>query len=332
MPTIQDVARTAQVSPATVSRVLNGSFAVSEDKRKKVLDAVEALGYSLPVRTHAEPAGRTILLLSAIEKPALFHAVRQEATQAGYNVVFGLAGEFFDGLEYAKQLIKSLDSTQLAGILLLNIVHIDEELRTMLNAYPVVQIERQIELPGSSIVATDNCSAMHEAVSHLIAQARKHIAYITMQSGSWMRSTVFELRRRGYISALADHGLEINSKYIINTDFSMEGGESACAQLLALHPVPDAVCCAGDALALGVMHALQTRGLRIPQDIAVSGFDNDPYAAFITPALTTVDLNLEQIGREAAQLLIRMATSQEEPRRTLLIPHQLIVRASSETA
>jgi DNA-binding LacI/PurR family transcriptional regulator len=168
-------------------------------------------------------------------------------------------------------------------------------------------------------------SGAYIATEYLINSGHKHIAF----AGGEKDTITGQSRLSGYMRAMEKAGLEIKDEYISQNSFNHEGGYESGKRFLGLHHLPEAVCCANDLIALGVMTALRDAGVRIPEDISVIGVDNIPYAALVSPPLTTVVNDSHAFSQASVTMLLeRITGSCTEPPREVSIPRQLIVRQS----
>ncbi len=328
LPVASDVAARAGVSTATVSRVLNGTDAVRPDKREAVLQAAAELGFV------ANPAARALTLrrfntvgavIPNIENEEFVRAVsafQGGLQRAGYTMLLASAGyDLDDELRAATQLIqRGID-----GLLLIGDNHRPALFtQTARLAIPVVQAFSLS--PTRPCIGFDNAAAAERAARYLLDIGHRRIAVVT---GVRKDNDRGGARAAGVAAALAARGLAIRPAHDLIVSFGIAAGRDALRQLMAVNgPRPTAVICGTDQLAFGVAIEAQARGLSVPSDLSVIGFNDSDYAAFLQPSLTTVRVHANAIGQAASsQLLIRMAG--QAGVRVTVIEAELIVRGST---
>jgi len=330
--TLEEVARAANVSRATVSRVVNGDPRVRDGTRSVVEAAVRDLGYvpnraarSLVTRRNGsvgvvipEP---TAQLFGDPFFPRILRGIGDALADVEMQLVLLMPQVRADELRVGRYLAAG----HVDGVLLVSLHGPDplpDELRA--RGIPVVVGGRP---PGAGItyVDVDNRRGAAMAVEHLLAEGRTQVATIAgpqdMPAGSD--------RLAGYHEALGSAGLSVNEQLVEIADFSLEGGRSAMERLLVRAPRLDAVFVASDLMGVGALTALQAAGRAVPDDVAVIGFDDSPLAAQAQPPLSSVRQPIEEMGREMAQLLVRMVTSRERIARRVILATELVIRASS---
>lgn len=328
MSTIYDVARAAGVSPATVSRVLNGHRRVNAQLAAKVRDAAERLGYRPnAVARNLRRSSTTLwaVVISDIENPfftSLVRGVEDVAQPAGYSVVLCNSDE--DPAKEAAYVAAVL-SEQMAGVIISpsdraeNLTHLHE------SGTPMVLIDRKVDGLRVDSVLVDNEHGSAEATRHLIAGRYEHIACIT---GPRKVSTASG-RLSGYRRALREAGIPFDRELVRHADFREAGGFAAMRSLLDGRPAPGAVFVANNLMAVGALECLAARGLRVPEDIGIVGFDDIPWADLVRPSLTTVVQPTYELGRTAALLLLDRISSPTRAPSLVTLPTELRVRDSS---
>jgi LacI family transcriptional regulator, repressor for deo operon, udp, cdd, tsx, nupC, and nupG len=326
MATIDEVAAMAGVSVATVSRVMNNSYVVSEDKRVRVLQAAQALNYqpSTFSRSQRRAENKTILIICSVVIYDVVAGVQAMAKKLGYDVLI----HYNAGRNAELDSIKVLNNKLVDGIILLNVLMDDDDIIEINKRYPVVHCGEYMDIPNAFQVSTDNEGGAHAIVNHLISQGRKRIAFVAPDIFNGLPHFV-QVREKGYRLALQEHGLPFSPDLIIKADFSLESGYDAGRRILAMADRPDAVFCATDTLAVGCIHTFRDHGLSIPADIAVAGFDNDEASEICTPPLTTVAQPFFEIGCETVRLLTAMISEEMTIGRSVMIDYQLKIREST---
>jgi len=323
--TIYTVAERAGVSIATVSRVLNDSPRVKQETRARVLRAVRELGYqpSSPARSLAlKSTGTIALLFPEIAGPFFGELIRGIETQARrcryHLLIYGMHREALDN-PLLPFLATKVDGMILGG-------HCDDAcvLGLRERGVPCVLLGRRMEGVTADSIQTDSYEGAYEAVVHLIQHGYRRIAFI----GGPETSAHSRARLRAYRRALADHGRPADARWVVSADYSEPGGQRAMEALLALSPPPRAVFAANDQMAIGAFDAARGRGLTIPDDVAIVGFDDIPVAAYVHPALTTVRQNIGEWGERAVQLLVRRIEDPAARVENVMLPTRLVVRQS----
>jgi DNA-binding LacI/PurR family transcriptional regulator len=330
--TLEEVAKVAGVSRATVSRVVNGSPKVSDDIRRSVEAAVAELGYvpnraarSLVTRRSgsigvviAEPSGR---LFSDPFFPRLLRGISTHLSSRDLQLVLLMpaAGETERTADY-------LAAGHVDGALLVSL-HDDDPLpgRVAAAHIPMVVSPRPRRPLAASYVDVDNAGGAHSAVAHLAGNGRRVIA--TVAGPQDMAPGVDRLT--GYRDALRESGLAHEKNLEAVSDFTQEGGAAAMERLLKARPDIDAVFAASDLIAAGAISVLAAAGRRVPEDVAVVGFDDSAVATSTRPTLTSVRQPIEEMGEEMARLLVAAIERSDPAPRRVILATQLIRRASS---
>ena len=327
--TIADVAEKSGVSIATVSRVLNRTGRFSEETYRKVLAVAREIGYAPNYMAKSLKRKRTeqiALAVADIGNPvyvAMAKAVLQVGKQHGYRLV-RLSTEALASEEF--EIIKSLSKHYVDGLIISPLLYSEQHRELIKQALrPVVVITGTESDPDIDSVLVDSSQGVRLAMEHLLAQGRSRVAFLNGRP-----DTVPGVARlNGYYASLIEHGLPRDDSLVFASDFTLAGGYQVAEEIVS-RAKPDAIMCANDLMALGVLRYLREKGLRVPQDIAVVGMDDIEHAATSFPSLTTVSLLAAERGRMAAELLLDRLTSQEEPKpRQLQVVPRLIVRESS---
>ena len=331
--TLEEVAERAGVSRATVSRVVNGSPKVSPDVRRAVEAAVSELGYipnraarSLVTRRSGsvgvvitEPTGR---LFSDPFFPRLLRGISGALSARDLQLILLMPASPSETARTADY----LTGGHVDGILLVSL-HGEDPLpdRLVRAGVPFVVGGRLLRNPQASFVDVDNRGGSRSAVEHLLAGGRRVVATITGPAD--MGAGVDRLA--GYREALGDAGIAPDPSLEAIGDFTQEGGTAAMERLLAARPDIDAVFAASDLMASGAMAVLEAAGRRIPQDVAVVGYDDSPVATSVRPRLTSVRQPIEEMGHEMARLLVDAVDGTDSVQRRVILATELIRRASS---
>jgi LacI family transcriptional regulator len=324
--TIKQVAELAEVSPATVSRVLNGDQRVSTANREQVLHAVTALGYrpNRIARSLRRQQSETIgVVISDIENPHFTRAVRaieDAAYKQGYRVVLCNTDET---AEKQRAYLEMLAAEQVVGVILAPAAPSDPTISQLLNVNtPIVAFDRSVDDERADAVFADNAQAARVATEHLLSRGRKSIGFI---AGRLEIQTGAE-RLRGYEEVMRRHGFP---PAVGQGDFRLESAQHATRQLLLDHPELDGLVVANNLMAIGALHALRDAGKRIPDDIAFVGIDDPPWADLVGPAMTTLAQPTHQMARSAFELLVDRITKLRTQSRFVIFHFELNVRESS---
>lgn len=331
MATVQDVAAAAGVSVSTVSRVINNSVLVTPEKRERVMQAIAQVGYELPrSRAAKNNANKVILVVTSILFEELMTGIQETASELGYVVIHEYIGVSQNAYARCQELMTILQNS-ICGVVLVNVVSKDKDLPKLFSSVPVVQVGEFYEMNPTYVVATDDEYAFFDMVNLLIQKGRRKIAYVGIGISENADDELFinKKRRQGYQRALYENGLPYLPEYTFAADYSIEGGMDAAKYLLSLENPPDAICCAVDSIAVGVVKGLRRSGISVPGQVAVTGCDGLPIAQACIPAITTVAQSFEEMGSEAMQILERIIQGQISKGCKVLIQHEIIQREST---
>jgi LacI family transcriptional regulator len=327
--TIIDVARESGVSYSTVSRVLSGFEHVSTDAREKVLAAADRLGYVVNVQARSLAGGRSRVvgvLVPALDNGYILEVARgidEELNKEGYSLMLYTTHQH-GGKE--TQFVNTIANGLCDGLLLvvpLVPTHYLEALQK--RKFPFVMVDQADPTNQSSTVYATNWQGAYDATTHLISLGHRRIGLIT---GRMDLASGIE-RLDGYKAALADHGLPLDESLICPGDFFQPTGYSGGHHLLSLPTPPTAIFASNDLMAFGVLQAAGERGLRVPDDLSVIGFDDIPHALMVHPRLTTVHQPLDQMGRVSVRMLLDLIENPQKPPRHLTLGTRLILREST---
>ncbi|MDQ1643095.1 MAG: LacI family transcriptional regulator [Actinomycetota bacterium] len=327
--TIYDVARLADVSPATVSRVLNDRSDVNPEMARRVRASVEMLGYrpnSVARNLRRRVASVWALIISDIENPhftALVRGVEDVASSNGYSVVLCNSDE---ELGKERSYIDVALAERMAGVVISPSSDRDSAVGPLLDAgVPVVTIDRRLRnSPVDSVVVTNKKGAQ-EATRHLLDGGYRRVACITGPT----RTTTASQRLAGYRAALSEAGLSHDPSLVVVADYKEAGGAEAARTLLALPEPPDALFVANSLMTMGALGWLTEAGVSIPDQVGLVGFDDLPWSRLVHPRLTAVAQPTYHLGRTAAQMLVERAVDPGSSVRSVTLPTSLVVRDSS---
>ncbi|OZM58063.1 LacI family transcriptional regulator [Lottiidibacillus patelloidae] len=331
MVTIYDIAKKTGFSVTTVSKALNDYKDISQKTKKKILDAVDELGY-LPnshARTLTTKKSWTIGVvfvesLGIGMKHPFFNAViesfRQNVETAGYDLLFvsrSISNKQKSYLEHF--MYRGVD-----GVVIVCSTYNDKQVQELMdNPLPTVVID--LKSDKSSVVFSDNRCGSKMAVEYLYSLGHRKIAHISGHSSTFAG----EQRKLGFVEALNELNLPVTQEYIVDGKFfSRENGYSAMEQLLKLSDPPTAIFAAGDNLAIGAIEAIRDAGFEVPQDFSVIGFDDIELSKYVNPPLTTIKQDTSLIGEKAGELLLKQINDKAKNNESLTIPVELIIRKS----
>ncbi|CAH5258067.1 LacI family DNA-binding transcriptional regulator [Klebsiella oxytoca] len=324
---IQKIARLAGVSVATVSRVLNNSDTVKAKNRERVLQAIKESNYQpnlLARQLRTARSNMILVMVSNIANPFCAEVVKgieEEAEKNGYRILLCNSGS---DLARSTSGLQLLSGKMVDGIITMNALSSLPELTTMIGDAPWVQCAEYADNGSISCVGINDVDAAQGAVSRLVDDGRKRIALINHD----LSYRYSRLRERGYKSVL--HVRELAYQQVTYaSDLSAAAGTRAMDTLLAQKEKPDAVFAVSDSLAAGALRAIAQAGLRVPEDIAVIGFDGTELAEVVSPQLTTVEQPSREIGRTAVTLLMKRIDNPDAAVERVMMDWRVIPRAST---
>lgn len=325
--TIKDIARLAKVSHTTVSRALNDSPLINKETKTRIQAIAKELNY---VPNYSAKS----LVLDKSYNIGLFFSTLKQGTSPSffYEAVKGVNSVIGDkynlvvkGTDDYKDL-SSINRNSFDGIIFMSQSINDSSFiyKIIEKEIPLVVLNTEIHDDSVINIISDDYSGAYKAVEFLIKNDHKHIAIIEGKKG--FKSTQY--RKEGYIQALIDNNIIINKDYMIAGNYDMESGYKGMKELLRLEHFPTAVFCSNDDMAVGAFKAIQERGLKIPQDISIAGFDDNIFSSFLAPALTTVKRPIERMSVEGTKRILEVLEGNELKKETLFIKTELVIRDS----
>lgn len=335
--TAQDVAKAAGVSPTTVSFVLNNieGMRISKETRNRVLEAAKSLNYHPDSSARKMARGKTsvigLILRQNPEKayadlflPDVMQGISSVIRENDYQMLFiPLPPE-----DKEKSYSKLINERHVDGLIVSGPTEDDYELVEVFNEGAKIVMMGKIRGSNIPFIDIDNVKSAETAVSHLISLGHERIALITNAPLEFDSSSD---RFKGYKNILAKNNIPFNENLIFYGDRTPESGYSAMKALIELDPLPTAVFIASDTVALGGLNALYEKGIRVPDDIAIVGFDDIALARYVNPPLTTVHLPAYSLGLGAASMLIQQINNESVESNEIILQTRLIVRQSSGT-
>lgn len=331
--TIHDIARILDISASTVSRALKDSPLISEAMRSKVRQVADELGYrpNIVASSLRTKRSNTIGVIVPYINRHFFSSVVSGIEKVAYDSGFAVTiSQSNDSYQKETHIAKALFDSRADGIIVsfamdtLNFKHLGMFAEKHI---PLVFFDRIEDNINANKIVVDDFSGGKTATEHLIKAGCHNIAHV---SGP-LHLKIYENRLKGYLSALNEAGLSPPPGGILHNRLTRADGEAAIGQLLTLKPLPDAIFCANDTTALSIIMTLKNTGIRVPGDIAVVGFSNEPFSELVTPSITTIKQPGYEMGMKAAELLIDEIKGKITPAdyRTYVMPTELIIRESS---
>jgi LacI family transcriptional regulator len=330
--TIYDIAKAVNLSASTVSRALSNHPHINEETRKKIQSVAAEMGYrqnkfaSNLRQKHTFTIGVIVPRLDSYFMASALSGIEKITSENGYGLIISQSQE-----SYQKEAacVRTLFNSRVDGLLVslaLNTKDIRHFSILSDKDIPVVFFDRVVDCPTCMSVIIDNFRAGYEVTSHLIDQGCRRIMHL----GGNMLRNVYSERYRGYRQALADNKIEFDPDLLIITDMSSLDGKEAGRRILRMKKRPDGLFTSNDTTAVAAIIELEKGGIKIPSDIAVAGFNNEPISTVIKPNLTTVDYPAGETGEIAAASLInKLRNSAQSGLSSIILKHSLIVRESS---
>ncbi|WP_372652634.1 LacI family DNA-binding transcriptional regulator [Draconibacterium sp.] len=332
--TIHDIAKKLNISASTVSRALKDNPLISEATRHKIKKAAIEMGYRPNVMAANLRTRRTntIGVIVPLINRHFFSSVISGIEDVAYNQGFAVTiSQSNDNLEKESTIAHTLFANRVDGLILS--IGMETQSYDHLKLFserniPLVFFDRIVdEIPAHKIVV-DDFGGAYRATQHLIEQGRKKVAHI----GGPLNLQIYAKREAGYRKAISDAGLQINENQILHNSLTREDGLNAIKKILKTKERPDAIFCANDTTALSAIIHLNEKGIKVPDDIAIVGFSNEPFSELVTPSISTIKQPGFEMGQKAAELLIKQIGSKTKPKNyeTIMMETELIVRNSSQ--
>lgn len=330
--TIYDVAKALNISPSTVSRGLKDHPQIRNETKKRIRTAAHEMGYqrnkfaSNLRQKHTNTIGVVVPKLNSFFMATVISGMEKITSKHGYGLIISQSQESGDKEESC---ISTLFNSRVDGFLVSLAFDTDkmDHFNILYNKnLPIVFFDRVSDCNGCLSVVIDNFKAGYEATTHLIEQGCRRIVHI---GGNLLRN-VYADRFRGYRQALEDKGIIFDQKMVIISDLSNLAGVETAKKIINMPARPDGIFTSNDTTAVALIVELQKAGIRVPEDIAVVGFNNEPISQVVQPNLTTVNYPAREIGEIAATSLINILKSTQAANfSTIVLKHNLIIRESS---
>ncbi|WP_017187570.1 catabolite control protein A [Alkalibacillus haloalkaliphilus] len=328
--TIYDVAKKANVSMATVSRVINGNTNVKPTTRQKVLDAINELGFRPNAVARGLASRKTTSVgviipdISNLFFAELARGIEDIASMYKYHIILSSSDQ---QKNKELDLLDNMLEKQVDGVIFMGSSVTDEHIEAFKHAnVPVILAATVDESQSLASVNIDYYQAMKEAVQFLAEHNDEAIGFVT----SPLNATINEMKKQGYEDALNDKGLSFNQELIYAGDDSYNSGIEAANYFLSLQKRPKAIITSSDEMALGVIHGAQDQGVKIPEEIEVIGFDNTRLANMVRPTLTSVLQPMYDIGAVSMRLLTKLLRGEEIDQEQVTLPHRIVERDSTK--
>ena len=326
---IQEVARRARVSTATVSRTINNPSLVDPQTAKRVWKAIEELRYYPNTQARSLVSGRSRiigLIVSDITNPffpELIKGFEDVAIHNGYEIL--ISSTNYDSARMALCVRRMLER-KVEGVAIMT-SEMDKHLVDQLAHRNVPMVFLDVGPPGEGIsnVVVDYAMGVNEAVSHLLSLGHRRIGFICGPLG--LKSA--QIRRTAFLRSLSEHGIDDADRLLEEADHTVDGGLAAMTRMLESKYAPTAVLASNDLTAIGMMRAVRRAGLAVPGDISIVGFDDIKLAEFTEPPLTTVRLSRQELAEHAFEALLSDLSGQAQPRREYTVETHLVIREST---
>lgn len=331
--TIYDIAKKLNISAATVSRGLQDHPNVHKITKKKIVDTAHEMNYRSNTfasnlrKKSSHVIGVIVPRLNSSFMSDVIAGMEQVANEANYNLIISQSLETF---KKESSNAKTMFNNRVDGLLVslaYDTKNMDHFKPFVSRGIPVIFFDRVGDLAEHAAISIDNYQAAYNITTHLIEQGCKKIVHI---SGNQLRN-VYADRFRGYQQALANHQLEFDESLVLINSLSVADGKKAAEIILQMQQRPDGVFAANDSCAMGCMLEMKNQGIKIPNEIAFAGFNNDPMCCVIEPHLTTINYKGYEMGGVAAKALIRSLTdpSNSKTVNNIILESELIIRESS---
>lgn len=333
--TINDIARELDITASTVSRALQNHPRISDATKKEVLRTARRLNYQPNNIASALRKGKSNLLgvmIPSTEENFFASAIRgieEVANQSGYRVLI------IQSNDSAKKEVANVDAmleAQVDGIIAsmaMETKEVDHFKKIIDRGVPLILFDRFSDSVDANIVALDDYQGAYKAVEHLISQGCTRIVHF----GGYQHLGIYKERHRGYRNALADNGLSYDEKLVFECDMKLESGRKLAKKLLAMPDLPDGIFSSSDNTAMGAMQVLKSNKIKIPEQVAIVGFSNEPFSSFVEPALSTVEQFSSKMGQLSAKMFLEQLNHNDfdtdNPARKIILVPKLIIRASS---
>jgi LacI family transcriptional regulator len=331
-PTIHDIARELKISASTVSRALQNNARISQKTRDKIKAMAESMGYrpntlaSNLRNKRSNTIGIVVPLINRHFFSSVISGVEEVAFQAGYTVVISQSNDLANK-EIA--IVQSMFANRVDGLIISIAMEPTsfEHLKIFRKKnIPLVFFDRVVNEINTDKIVVDDLMGGIQVTQHLVDQGYKRIAHM---AGPQNLQTYFD-RKKGYKMALVKNGIPFDDSLVVTNSLTAADGVEAIKELMNLPNPPDAIFCGNDTTALSSMIYLRDKGLRIPEDIGIVGFSNEPFSRVVSPSISTIAQPGFLMGKKAAELILHQIEHKDRAFTTWVMPTELIVRESSD--
>jgi LacI family transcriptional regulator len=330
-PTIHDIARELKVSASTVSRALQDSPRISQKTKEKIKLAADAMGYrpntlaSNLRNKRSNTIGIVVPLINRHFFSSVISGVEEVAFKAGYTVVISQSNDLANK-EIA--IVQSMFANRVDGLIIsiamqsTNFEHLKMFRKKNI---PLVFFDRMVPEIETHKIVVDDFMGGFRVTQHLINQGYQRIGHMAGP----LNLMTYSDRKKGYIEALTKNNIPYDEKLVVTNRLTYDDGIDAVKQLMSLSTPPDAIFCGNDTTALSSIIYLREKGIRVPEEIGIVGFSNEPFSKVVSPSITTIAQPGFEMGQKAAELILNQIENKEKTFRTLVMPTELIIRESS---
>ena len=331
MTTIKDIAKMANVSVTTVSKVINNYSDISPETKRKVLKIIENNNYRPNANARSLSMNKTYSIgiffkdhqNSGLSHPFfrnVIYGMEKQFSEYGYDMIL-FTSKWDDRFKY----VEKCEHRNVDGAILMGMPKSADDLDSLLKSnIPSVFVDLDVVGKNSTYVMSDNIQGAKDAVNYLVNIGHQKIGMIT---GEKMTKPAQD-RLKGYKAAMNDNNLNYNNNWIIEGEFSEDGGYKSMKKLLSLDNKPTAIFCQGDNIAFGAIKAINESNYKVPDDFSIIGFDDIEISSYIEPKLTTIRQDKYKMGKTSAELLINMINKPDNIYKEIILPTELIVRDS----
>ncbi|WP_394994073.1 LacI family DNA-binding transcriptional regulator [Emticicia sp.] len=329
--TIKDIALVLNISVSTVSRALRGMPEIHPDTKNAILKLAEEMDYQPNqlaknlVGNRTKTIGVIMPTLSYYFFSSMLNSIEEAAMQAGYSVIVCQTNESY---LREKAQIQNMLNSQVEGFIIslacdsYDYEHINRLIRKQI---PLVLFDRYTDKLEVSKVIVDNKQAAFKATSHLIENGCKKLSCLAGPP----HLEISNQRLEGFKEALSSHGLLYDERYVSHSDFTQENTIIQANNMMSLAVPPDGILTMSDRIAFSTMYALKQKGIKIPEDVAMVSFNNEPTCMYLTPSLTSVNQPIREMGTQSVRLLLKQLESDKIEPETVILDTQLVIRESS---
>ena len=332
--TIKDIANVLNISAAAVSKALHNDSRISDKTKKAVKQVAKNLNYQPNHLASALRKGKSNLVGVIVPRTnsnffsSVIQNIEEVLNKEGYNIIITQSNESF---KKECRNINTLLFTQVDGIIASmanETIDLEYYEKIKTKGIPLILFDRGENDLNVDYIGINDYDSSHVIVEHLVKQGRKRIAHI----GGYKHTRIFNNRIRGYIDALKKHNLPLDHELLIESSLTIEDGRKKMSQLLKLKERPDAVYVASDYAALGALQLLKEQNIKVPEDIALVGFGDEPFTAMVTPSISSINQHSAEIGKQAALTFLSYTKKKtiEQTLNKIILDAELVIRESSD--